>query len=96
MVQSVMKAFSHREKNANLYLYEGFAFPACLESSTARTSCLILASGRSVVQHGEKARKSESFDAARSGMYSTALSGVQGLLQPDTDWVYTKKHLGTE
>ena len=30
---------------------------------------------------------------ARSGMYSTALSGVQGLLQPDTDWIYTKKCL---
>ncbi|CAL1149406.1 unnamed protein product [Cladocopium goreaui] len=29
-------------------------------------------------------------------MYSTALSGVQGLLQPDTDWVYTKKREAQE
>ncbi|CAJ1341446.1 unnamed protein product [Effrenium voratum] len=29
-------------------------------------------------------------------MYSTALSGVQGLLQPDTDWVYIKKREAQE
>ncbi|CAE7413332.1 styx-b [Symbiodinium sp. CCMP2456] len=29
-------------------------------------------------------------------MYSTALSGVQGLLPPDTDWVYAKKREAQE
>ncbi|CAK9054098.1 Serine/threonine/tyrosine-interacting protein A (Inactive tyrosine-protein phosphatase STYX-A) [Durusdinium trenchii] len=29
-------------------------------------------------------------------MYATVLAGVQGLLQPDTDWVYTKKREAQE
>ena len=47
------------------------------------------------IQRNQPGRRSfQKICPDRRGMYSTALSGVQGLLPPDTDWVYAKKPLG--